>query len=654
VFDSVLVITDRKIIDAQLSATISSFEQTPGVVAALGRTSRGKQLKELLEGGTKIIIGTLQTFPVIAETLINKQGSKFAVIVDEAHSSSSGEMSKALKKVLDSDSEDDVEEEDTTWEDKIDEEMKLRGRQEHISYFAFTATPKPKTLELFGKKQAPEVKPEFRPHHTYSMKQAIQEGFIKDVLPNYTSYKTCYHLLKKIENDPNYDKKKATKLLKVFVELSEPTVAKKTAIIIEHFMENCISEVDGQAKAMVVCASRLQAVKYWLAFNEYLKEIGTPFKALIAFSGIVEVKKPHAEYSEARMNGFPEEQTAQRFRERENKFLIVANKFQTGFDQPLLYAMYINKKLNGVNAVQTLSRLNRVHPNKKDPVTLDFFNEPKIIKEAFQDFYEETMLEEASDPDKMYDYKRQLEVYQYYTQAEVDEFNKLLRVKNFDQSKLNPIINSAVKRYEQDGDKKNRDNFRMLLKTYLRVYSFLAQIVSFQDRELEKLYVYGMILFRKLPFEKGRLPKEVTQQVDLETLKVQYIKKGIKLDEDEGGILKHGDDDPFAAGEEFLEPLSKILKLINEMFAANFSDEDRIVAQDLLAKLSADPSFADEIKNNPKEAVWFVFERRFNDALQSLLEIQYEFYKKLNHDDDTKERLMKEMFGVLYERVKKR
>ncbi|NUO10408.1 MAG: type I restriction endonuclease subunit R [Candidatus Brocadia sp.] len=631
VFDSIIVVTDRRVLDKQLRTHVIAFEQNPGVVAGIEKGSI--QLKQELEAGTKIIVTTLQKFPYIEDEIKKLPGKRFAIIIDEAHSSSSGEMSKSMKKTLNLNEEDDPEEEETTWEDEMIKEISHRGRQKNVSYFAFTATPKPKTLELFGSKQKDGS---YKPFHIYSMKQAIQEGFIKDVLANYTTYKTYFQLVKKVTEDPNYDKAKATRLLKVFVELSEHTIERKTAIIIQHFMENCLHEIPdtggkGQAKAMIVCSSRAQAVKYKIAFDKYIKEHNIPFKALVAFSGTVEFEGSKGDYSESRMNGFPEDQTAVKFRENQYKFLIVANKFQTGFDQPLLYAMYVNKKLVGVNAVQTLSRLNRVYPGKKDPITLDFVNEAETIRKAFQDFYEDTTLSEGSDPDKLYSFKRSLDEFVYYTYDEINQFAKIFYSKPFKQEKLSPILNTAIKRFQEDSDAERREKFRAMLKAYVRVYAFLSQIISFSDAELEKLYVFGRILLRKLPYTKERLPREVTQQVDLDSIRIQYISKGLTLKPGEGGKFKPGDENPMGKPYEFIEPLSFIIRAINEKYRTDFNDADKVVVNVLMSRVSQDEEFGAEVKTNPKENVWWAFQRKFNGELQNLIEEHFDFYKKVKN-----------------------
>jgi type I restriction enzyme R subunit len=365
VFDSIVVITDRRVLDRQLQATMRQFEQTLGVVENIDTTSR--QLKDALEHGKAIIVTTLQKFPVIAKEIGELPGHRFAVIVDEAHSSQSGESTKSLKSVLASGSLEEAEEEEgeaKTLEEELEDvvlaEMEKRGRQPNLSIFAFTATPKPKTLELFGRQRADR---KFEPFHLYSMRQAIEEGFILDVLASYTTYTAYWRLLKKVEDDPHYDRKKAEYLLKSFVELHPHAIGEQVRIYVEHFAAQVQNEIGGRAKAMIVTRSRLHAVRFKLAVDKYVAERGYSFKALVAFSGTVE--EGGRSYTEPGMNGFPEAQTAKTFDLPESRFLIAANKFQTGFDQPLLHTMYVDKKLGGVNAVQTLSRLNRTHLEKR-------------------------------------------------------------------------------------------------------------------------------------------------------------------------------------------------------------------------------------------------------------------------------------------------
>ena len=414
VFDSVVVVSDRKLLDRQLQSTIRQFEQTLGVVENIDKTSR--QLREALEAGRTIIVTTLQKFPVISEQIGALPGKRFAVIVDEAHSSQSGESTKSLKSVLAAGSLEAAEAEDAgaetpeeEIEDRVLEEIRRRGPQPNLSTFAFTATPKSKTLELFGRQGAGG---KFEAFHRYTMRQAIEEGFILDVLANYATWKAYWRLLKKIEDDPRYEKGKAEYLLKTFVELHPHAIGQKIAIAVDHFAARAAGAISGRAKAMIVTRSRLHAVRTKLALDRYLAEKGHPWKALVAFSGTVQ--DGGASYTESGMNSagtdgcISEQATAAEFEKPEYRFLVVANKFQTGFDQPLLHTMYVDKKLGGVNAVQTLSRLNRTHPEKEGTMVLDFANEADEIRKAFEPYFETTLLSEATDPNLLYEVQARL------------------------------------------------------------------------------------------------------------------------------------------------------------------------------------------------------------------------------------------------------
>ena len=409
-------------LDRQLQAAIRQFEQTLGVVENIDKTSR--QLKDALEAGKTIIVTTLQKFPVIAEQIGQLPGKRFALIVDEAHSSQSGEGTKGLKSVLSAGSLEKAEVEEAgaaTPEEELDNtvlaEMEKRKHLPNVSTFAFTATPKSKTLELFGTRR-PDGS--FAPFHLYSMRQAIEEGFILDVLANYTTYKTYWRLFKKVEDDPRYDKTKAAYLLRSFVDLHPHAIREKVRIMVEHFTGKTQSGIDGKAKTMIVTRSRLHAVRYKLAVDQHLADLGQPFKALVAFSGTVQ--DGGQSYTESGMNGLPEAQTARTFELPEYRFLVVANKFQTGFDQPLLHTMYVDKKLGGVNAVQTLSRLNRTHADKQNTMVLDFANESDEIKASFEPYYETTLLSEATDPNLLYEKQSRLEAFSVFTEADVDNF----------------------------------------------------------------------------------------------------------------------------------------------------------------------------------------------------------------------------------------
>ena len=477
IFDSIIVITDRRILDRQLQQTVQQFEQTLGVVQKIDVNSG--QLRASLESGKTIIVTTLQKFPVIVRDIGTLQGKHFAVIIDEAHSSQSGESTSSLKRVLTVGSLDDIDIEESNegddLEDRISEVVRSRGRLPNVSYFAFTATPKPKKLELFGTRQQDGS---YEAFSLYTMRQAIEEHFILDVLENYTTYKTYWSLLKKVKSDPHYDRTKASLLLKSFVDIHEQTIEKKVAIMLEHFVGQVVHRLDGKAKAMIVTRSRRQAIGYKHSVDRYLKEHGYPYKALVAFSGTI--SDGGIDYTEAHMNGFSETQTAETFKQDAYRILIVANKFQTGFDQPLLHTMYVDKKLGGVSAVQTLSRLNRIYPGKNETMVLDFANEAEEIQQAFAPYYEKTLLTTGTDPNLLYDIQTRLTTFHLYADDEIQRFAEVYFDPKGTQDKLYAILTPVVERYEEVFDEEKAD-FKGLLTDYVRLYSFLSQIIPFVD-----------------------------------------------------------------------------------------------------------------------------------------------------------------------------
>jgi type I restriction enzyme R subunit len=455
------------------------------------------QLAEGLAHGVPIIITTLQKFPFVTEKIGDLPMRKYAVIVDEAHSSQGGEAATELKGVLaaavirEEIAKETTQESLPDYEEEILKTMAKRGRQPNISFFAFTATPKYKTLEVFGRTGA-DGKPE--PFHLYSMRQAIEEGFIMDVLQNYTTYKTYYRLIKAIEDDPKVDKRKAGRTLARFMSLHPYNIAQKTEVMVEHFRHFTMHKIGGKAKAMVVTSSRLHAVRYKQAFDKYIAENGYKgIKTLVAFSGtVVDPEAPGVEYTEVGMNGgIKEKELPERFETDQYQVLLVAEKYQTGFDQPLLHTMYVDKRLSGIQAVQTLSRLNRITPGKEDTFVLDFVNEPEEILAAFQPYYEQTLIGEQADPKQLYELQAKLEAEQVFYKAEVAEFCKVFykpkrHQTTFDHAQMNACIDPAVNRYRQL-EEDVREEFRKTLVAYRNLYAFLAQIIPFQDSDLEKL-----------------------------------------------------------------------------------------------------------------------------------------------------------------------
>ncbi|HSL82414.1 MAG TPA: DEAD/DEAH box helicase family protein, partial [Thermoanaerobaculia bacterium] len=576
VFDSIVVITDRRVLDQQLQETVRQFEQTLGVVENIDTTS--KQLKHALEEGKTIIVTTLQKFPVIVGNVRELTGKRFALIVDEAHSSQSGETTKALKSVLAGKSLEEAEaeeareeaaEEDT--EDLVVAEMRKRGRLPNASTFAFTATPKQKTLELFGT-QRPDG--EFRPFDDYTMRQAIDEGFILDVLENYTTFQTYWKLLKTIEDDPRYDKPKAKSLLRSFVDLHDHAIRKKVEILVEHFREHVAHRIGGRAKAMVVTRSRLHCVRCHRVLTAYLKEKGYPFKSLVAFSG--EVEDEGDRFTEGRLNGFPDSQTKAAFERPEYRFLVVAEKFQTGFDQPLLHTMYVDKKLTGVNAVQTLSRLNRTHPEKRETMVLDFANEASAIQEAFEPYYETTILSEATDPNVLYERQHELDELAVFTEEDVNAF-AVLYFGHKPQDRLYRALDPVKERAESRLREDELRDFRAVLDDYARQYAFLSQVIPFTDPDLEKLYVFARYLRRYLKAPELELPRDVQEKIDMESLRVQRTFSGdLRLERGAGTLAPLGDRAGRDVSEAEVEPLSRIIQELNERYGANLGPEDRI------------------------------------------------------------------------------
>ena len=640
VFDSVVVVTDRRVLDRQLQRTIRQFEQTLGVVENIDQTSR--QLREALEAGRTIIVTTLQKFPVIAEQIGELPGQRFAVIVDEAHSSQSGESTKSLKAVLKAGSLEEAEREEAgaqTPEEELDDrvldEIRSRGRLPNLSTFAFTATPKPKTLELFGLKR-PDGR--FESFHRYSMRQAIDEGFILDVLASYATYKAYWRLLKKTEDDPRYDKSKAEYLLRSFVDLHPHAIREKIAICVEHFAAQAAGEIGGRAKAMIVTRSRLHAVRTKLALDGYLAEKGHPWKALVAFSGTV--NDGGDAYTESGMNSAGQErvigerQTAAEFEKPEYRFLVVANKFQTGFDQPLLHTMYVDKKLGGVNAVQTLSRLNRTHPGKQGAMVLDFANEAEEIRKAFEPYYETTLLSEETDPNLLYEVQGRLLDFGVFLAGDVETFARLYFDPKTTQDRLYKALEPARQRFVELDPDEGQD-FRGQLVDYIRLYAFLSQVLTFADVELEKLYVFARHLPRLLPAGDKELPREVQQNIDMESFRIQRTSRGrIALDRQARPLDPAGSKPRGGGFDEELEALSRIIEALNERFGLNLGPEHRVTLEQIRAALDGDAGLDASARVNTRENVRLTFDPKVEDKIQEIVETNFGLYKRITDDPD--------------------
>lgn len=644
VFDSIVVITDRRVLDRQLRQTVQSFEQVKGLVTAI-EAQKSTKLAEALQEGADIITTTIQTFPFVSEKVGEIPGRRFAILVDEAHSSVTGEATASMKSILSAKSLAAAQQQEETEDEKDEEDginaaieasMAKRGRLPNVSFFAFTATPKNRTLELFGTKKPDGT---FEPFDLYSMRQAIEEGFIKDVLRNYTTFKVYFGLNKKIETDPEHPRKKAIALLKSYADLHPHAIQTKTELMVEHFEAHVQHRIAGRAKGMVVTRSRLHAVRYKQAFDAILKREKLPHRALVAFSGTVKDPDTGLEFTEAGMNGVPETQTRNAFEKPECKFLIVAEKFQTGFDQPLLHAMYVDKKLTGVNCVQTLSRLNRTHPDKDNPVVLDFANEADEIQKAFQPYYEATFLTEATDPNKLYDLKRRAEEFLLYYQQDVDAFAAVYFGPDPTQEKLRPILDAVADRF-QAADPDAQVPFRKAVDDYVRIYSFLSHVLSFTDAGLEKTYQFLRFLRPLLKPPKGQLPTEVVDEINMESYKVKQTASGkIVLLNQDGGLDPISDVGTAMVKEEDTAPLSEIISYMNENFGTDFTANDKVkyFAEDMERRILGNEGFGkamDPEVNPSPENRRIIFGNFYQDALEDMIDGHTEIYKKLITDEN--------------------
>lgn len=642
VFNSTVVITDRIVLDRQLQDTIYQFDHTQGVVHKIDKDS--KQLAQALKSGAKIIISTIQKFRFIVEEMEEQVGKRFAIIVDEAHSSQSGESANALKEVLAAKSLEEAEDLQKKLDDAKDDaeeeilkKLSKRGPLSNLSFFAFTATPKSKTLEMFGEKGT-GGKPEA--FHLYSMRQAIEEGFILDVLKNYMTYKTYYRLAKAIEDDPTVEKKKARRAIARFVSLHPHNLAQKTEVMVEHFRRVTRHKLGGRAKAMVVTGSRLHALRYKHQFDKYIKTKGyTDIQTLVAFSGKV-LEDDGEEYTEPRINGFGEKELPDKFAGDDYQVLIVADKYQTGFDQPLLHTMFVDKKLTGIQAVQTLSRLNRTYPGKTDTFVLDFVNETEDIKKAFLPYFEKTELEEPTDLNLVFDLKNKLDDYQIYLQSEVEAFSKIFfkpsrKQQKNDLGKLHQHIDPAVDRYKERPEEE-QDEFKVALTAFVRLYSFISQIAPFQSSDLLKLHVYGQMLLHKLPKNRDTGGIKLDNEVELEYYRLEETSRGdIQLFEEDLTKLKgvtHAGTGKKAQDEQVR--LSSIIEVINEKFGTDFTEADKLFFDSIEEEMMKDETIVQSARNNTKENFSYVFEELFMSAVIDRMGQNQEIFAKLMDDLD--------------------
>jgi type I restriction enzyme R subunit len=609
VFDKVVVVTDRMVLDRQLQDTIYQFEHAHGLVERIDRSSQ--QLASALAGEqARIIITTLQKFPVVLKNVETLPDRRYAVIVDEAHSSQTGETATKLRQLLGTPpATDEPEVPPDVVEELLAEAVAARGRQQNMSFFAFTATPKGKTLELFGRLDPDTNKHE--PFHLYSMRQAVEERFIHDVLANYTTYQTYFHLEKAIVDDPAYETSQARRAIARFVTLHEHNLAQKAEIVVEHFRVHVAHKVAGQAKAMVVCSSRQHAVRFWQALRAHVKDHGYDIGVLAAFSSDVTVNGGEP-LTEAKCNGFPDSQTAEKFNGDDFQIMVVAEKFQTGFDQPKLYAMYVDKTLATLAAVQTLSRLNRTRPDKDGTFVLDFVNDADAIAKAFEPYYGETVAP-PSDPNLLYDTRHALDEYGVLNADEARTLAGMLLAEKADHARVHGVLGPAIDRFA-DLEDDEQDRFRDALGRFIRIYAFLSQIVSFADTALERDYLFGRAV---QPFIKADAGDTVDLggAVELTHLRQEQRFSGsVALDDDTGEVqtIYSGTG---RLHELAAESLSAIIERLNAQYGTDFTEADQLVFEAAASDLVADQNVQITATNNTPENFSVVFPQMFQDAL---------------------------------------
>jgi type I restriction enzyme R subunit len=650
VFDSIIVVTDRKILDQQIRDTIKQFAQ---VGATVGHAEHSGDLRKFIAEGKKIIISTVQKFPFILDEIGSEhRGRRFAIVIDEAHSSQGGRTSAALSMAL---SKNGAEDDDESLEDKINRLMEAKKLLPNASYFAFTATPKNKTLEIFG---LPDPQPDgtvkHRPFHSYTMKQAIQEGFILDVLKHYTPVESYYKLVKKVEGDPEFDTKRAKKKLRRYVESHDHAIRLKAEIMVDHFHEQvlALNKIGGEARAMVVTSGIERAIQYYHGIRDYLAERKSRYKAIVAFSG--EHDYGGTKVTETSLNGFPSSQIADKIQEDPYRFLVCADKFQTGYDEPLLHTMYVDKILSGIKAVQTLSRLNRAHPKKHDVFVLDFMNDADTIQEAFADYYRTTVLAEETDPNKLHDLKAALDGYQVYAPAQVDDFVALY-LGGADRDRLDPILDACVADYRERLDEDGQVDFKGKAKAFLRAYGFLSSILPYTSAEWEKLSIFLTFLVPKLPAPvEEDLAKGILEAIDMDSYRVEK-QAAVKI------LLPDADAEiepvPTTGGghkpEPELDRLSNILKTFNDQFGnIPWTDKDRVhklITEDIPARVAADPRYQNARKNSDRQNAKIEHDEALKRVMTAVLKDDTELFKQFMDNEGFRRWMTDTVFGLTYQ-----
>ena len=646
-FDSIIVVTDRVLLDRQIRDTVKQFAQ---VSAILGHADHSGDLRRYIESGKKIIISTVQKFPFILDAIGDEhRHRRFAIIIDEAHSSQGGRTAAKMSITL---SEAGAEEDDETVEDMINRIIEAKKLLPNASYFAFTATPKNKTLELFGEPFEEDGKVKHRPFHVYTMKQAIDEGFILDVLLSYTPVNSYYRLIKTVAGDPEFDTRKAQKKLRRYVESHEYAIEQKAGIIVEHFHDSVIGQgkIGGQARAMVVTDGIHRAIQYYYAVSAALEERNSPYRAIVAFSG--EHEYAGKKVSEASINGFPSNDIADKIVEDPYRILVCADKFQTGYDEPLLHTMYVDKTLAGIRAVQTLSRLNRAHPQKHDTFVLDFMNDAKLIEEAFADYYRTTILSEETDPNKLHDLKADLDGYQVYTADQVNALVELY-LTGAQRDRLDPILDTCVAIYKDTLDEDGQVDFKGKAKAFCRMYNFLASILPYGNAEWEKLSVFLDFLTPKLPAPKEQdLSRGILQTIDLESYRAEKkatIKIALADEDGEIGPV------PTTGGGHIPEPemerLSNILKAFNDQYGTLFTDADRVmqrIGNDIAPKVAADPAYRNARVNSDRQNARVEMDNALWRVMIELMKDDTELFKQFSDNESFRRGLTDTVFALTY------
>lgn len=626
IFDSVIVVTDRTNLDDQLRETIKSLSKVDGVV--FGAEKGSKELREFLEKGKDIIITTIQKFPYISDDIIALGDKKFAVIIDEVHSSQNGELSKELKKSLTGLEEEDI---DFTLESYLDEQIRTRGRQKHISFFGFTGTPKEKTLEIFGTKQADNS---FKPFHIYSMKQSIHEGYTLDVLQNYTTYKRYFKIKEVKEDSIEIDTAQGTKEIFNYVDSHQVTIQNKVKIILDHFFNKSSKEIQGKSRGMIVVKTRKLCVQYFKEINNQLDERKSNFKCLVGFSGEVIFKEDPQKYTEKGLNltiGHDGD-VPLGLKNPKYRLLVVANKFQTGFDEPMLQSMYIDKSLKDVQCVQTLSRLNRTMPGKASTFVLDFANDPQSVRYSFQKFYQEVGLEEETDPNKLYDIQASINEFKLFSTEQVEKFCAIFFDKDREEGNLHPVLDEVVDNWNILDDDEQREDFRLKVASYARLYSYLSQIINFKDIKLEKHYIFYRYLSKKLK-TKTKEKFNIENLIDLESLRIQKLHDNIDplepTDHEYEGIKTSvGIYTP--PTKDFL---SDIIDTINSRYGVNLNDDDKINIDTVRQKIFENEEIEKYMNGaNSEQNKQDYFKKQFDNVILSLLKDRFDFYKKLDEN----------------------